>query len=200
MIVVGEPKDAEAALLLLHGRGATAEDILSLADHLPVGNMLAAAPQADGRQWYPDRFMVERERNEPYLSESLSVVESSFGELASVVGPERVAICGFSQGACLALEFAARQRRRIGGVCALAGGLVGAELPEYPGSLDGTPVFIGVGDRDHHIPVERSRESAAVMERLGANVTFRIYPGVPHTIVDDEIAWLSELLARLRAP
>lgn len=185
------PSSARAAVILIHGRGASADDILSLSDHLTGGDDVAFfAPQARGGVWYPERFLVPTVRNEPHLSSALSVVGGLVEDLASAGVPaERVVVAGFSQGACLALEWTARSGRRTGGAFGFSGGLIGtdAEIEARTGTLDGTPVFLGCSDVDFHIPVERVNASARILSALGATVTERIYPGLGHTIVMDEI-------------
>lgn len=184
------PERAKAAMMMIHGRGASARDILGLADAFDQPDFLYVAPQAAGNTWYPHSFLMPLEMNEPYLSSALRTVGQVVDSLAAQgFGAERVILLGFSQGACLASEYAARNARRYGGIAVLSGGLIGAEgTPrEYPGSLDGTPAFFGCSDVDFHIPKERVQESAAIYERLGAAVTLRLYAGMGHTVNDDEI-------------
>lgn len=188
---VGDLSSAAAALILLHGRGGGASDMLMLAqsllpDALKTGRLALIAPQADSSTWYPQRFILPRTANEPYLSAALARVDALVRETAAVLPLEKIALLGFSQGACLALEYAASTPRRYGAVFGLSGGLIGETLPEYSGSLDGTPVFLGCSDVDFHIPVERVHESAAVFKRLNAAVDARIYPNLGHTINQDE--------------
>jgi phospholipase/carboxylesterase len=189
---------ARAAVVLLHGRGGMAEDILTLADALAVPDLAYLAPQAPGNTWYPLSFLAPIERNEPALSRALATVGAVVGTVAqqSGVPAERVVLVGFSQGGCLALEYAARNAQRYGGVVGLSAGLIGppGSPREYPGSLAGTPVFLGCSDVDAHIPVWRVRESTQVLRGLGAEVTERIYPGMGHLISDDEIAHVRQVL------
>ena len=182
---------ARAAMIMVHGRGASAADILSLAEIFQRNDIIYLAPQAADSTWYPYRFFEPVGRNEPYLSSALRVI----GGLLRWLGernmpPEKVVILGFSQGACLALEFAAREPRRYGGVIGFSGGLIGANVvpAAYSGFLNATPVLIGCGDTDPHIPLARVRETTEVMRALGAAVTERIYPGLGHTINEDEIS------------
>ncbi len=197
---------ARAAVIFVHGRGATAESILPLADEIaPDGEQQIAflAPQAPGNAWYPYPFMAPIAQNEPYLSNALQTLANLFDELEKTgLPPERVALVGFSQGACLSLEYVARHARRYGGVAGLSGGLIGPPgVPrDYPGQLAGTPVFLGCSDVDPHIPEERVLESAQVLERMGAQVTVRIYPGMGHTINEDEINFLRDLIINLNEP
>ena len=187
----GVPLDeAKAAVLLLHGRGDSSRGILDLADVLDVPGTAYAAPEAEGNSWYPQSFLVPLARNEPQLSAALQAVDDALSEFTTVIPHENIVLLGFSQGACLALEFAARNARRYGGVVALSGGLIGPEgTPrDYPGSLAGTPVFLGCSDVDAHIPEARVRESAEVMDKLGGVVDLRIYPGMGHTVDEDEIS------------
>lgn len=194
------PDEAAAAVILIHGRGANAPDILSLADPLGGKTVAYVAPEATGNVWYPERFLVPTAANEPHLSSALGVVEDlAKGLVEAGVPYERLAIAGFSQGACLALEFAARHPRRYGAVIGFSGGLIGsdAEIERRVGDLEGTPVFLGCSDVDFHIPVERVHASARILSALGGAVTERIYPGMGHTINDDEIAFAAAMIARL---
>ena len=203
LLTAGAPLErAPAAVVMIHGRGASADDILALAEELDRPDLAYLAPQAAGNTWYPFRFLEPIARNEPYLSSALGVVGAVVARAGTAgIPPERVVLLGFSQGACLALEYAARHARRYGGVVGLSGGLIGPDgTPrDYPGSLAGTPVFLGCSDVDPHIPVERVHESAAVLRRLGGAVDARIYPGLGHTVNRDELAAVRELLAPLAA-
>ena len=196
-----ELEEAESAVVLIHGRGDSAQGILALAPELQAPRTAFLAPQAVGFSWYPYSFLSEVELNEPWLSSALDRVEAAVTAVSTVIPKERVVLMGFSQGACLALEFAARNTRRYGGVVAFSGGLIGPDgTPrDYPGSLEGTPVFLGCSDVDAHIPVSRVHESAHVLEGLGGMVDERIYPGMGHTINGEEIAWASKLLTSLSA-
>jgi predicted esterase len=187
----GEPLEAaRAAMVLLHGRGASAADILTLVPELDEGGFAYLAPQAEGGSWYPFSFLAPLDQNEPYLTWSLEAIGALLAQIGQHIPPERTILLGFSQGACLALEFAARHARRYGGVVGLSGGLIGPDgTPRtYSGALGGTPVFLGCSDVDPHIPAARVRESAEVLRRLGGVVTARLYPSMNHTINQDEIA------------
>jgi phospholipase/carboxylesterase len=191
---------AQAVVVMLHGRGASAQNMLSLADAFAQPDIAYLAPQAPDSTWYPYSFLAPVAQNEPALSRSLSTVGSSLGILADQgFGPERVVLMGFSQGGCLALEYAARNARRYGGLAGLSAGLIGppGTPRNYPGSLSGTPVFIGCSDSDAHIPLARVHESTQVLRRLGGDVTERIYPGMGHTINDDEVKQIRRMLAGL---
>ena len=195
--------DAKAALILVHGRGATAESMMPLADAFGCSDIAYLAAQAAGYTWYPYTFMAPMEINEPGLSSALGVIGALVDRLgAEGFAPERIGILGFSQGACLATEFAARNARRYGCIVGLSGGLIGppGTPRNYPGSLDGTPVFLGCSDIDPHIPLERVQESAAVLSALGGVVDERIYPGMGHTVNDDEVAAVQNLLGQLVRP
>ena len=205
----GSPLDrARAAVILVHGRGASAESILPLGEEIDVDGVAYLAPQAGGNTWYPNSFLAPIERNEPGLSSGLQAIDDVRRRIEEARIPaERTIVMGFSQGACLGLEFVARNPRRYGGAVALSGGLIGtrsredAEPPddklfEYEGSLDGTPVFIGCSDVDAHIPVQRVHRSAEVLEELGGDVTKRIYEGMGHTINRDEIGFVRDIVAR----
>lgn len=194
--------EAHAAVIMLHGRGATTESILSLVPELEHPEIAYLAPQAAGYTWYPFSFLEPLERNEPYLSSALGVVKHLIGRInAAGVPTSRIMLLGFSQGACLALEFAARNAARYGGVIGLSGGVIGpAGIPrDYPGSLGGSPVFLGCSDTDFHVPKARVDESADVFSRLGGAVTKRIYPNMGHTINDDEIAFVKTMLETVSA-
>lgn len=193
-------EEADSAIIALHGRGADAADIVNLAGEVAPPGVVILAPNAEGQTWYPYRFIEPIERNEPWLSSALDLVGRIVGRLAeSGIPAERVALLGFSQGACLALEYAARHPQRYGAVVAFSGGLIGppGTVFNYPGSLDGTPVFLGCSDVDAHIPVNRVEESAQAMSDLGAAVDLRIYPGLGHTVNGDEIQAARTLLAPL---
>jgi phospholipase/carboxylesterase len=194
---------ARAAMVLVHGRGASAESMLSLADAFAAPDMAYIAPQAPSGSWYPYSFMAPTMLNEPYLSNALSTLANVVDDLGQQGIPaERIVLLGFSQGACLALEFAARNARRYGGVVGLSGGLIGPEgTPrDYTGALAGTPVFLGCSDVDSHIPLARVHESTNVLRALGGNVTEKIYPGMGHTVVQDEIDHVENILRRVEAP
>jgi predicted esterase len=191
------PAAARAATILIHGRGASAEAILTLSRELDVDDVAFVAPQAAGGTWYPYSFLAPLDQNEPGLGSVLRVVTRLITELNSQGMPsDRIVLLGFSQGACVVQEFAARHARRYGGVVGLSGGVIGppGTPRDYPGSLDGTPVFLGCSDVDPHIPVERVRESAEVFIRLGASVDARIYPGMPHTVNEDELEAVTALI------
>jgi predicted esterase len=189
---------AQAAMILIHGRGATAESILDLAAAVNRTGFAYLAPQAAGNTWYPNSFLAPIAGNEPGLSSGLAVIGDLLAHVAEAgLPPERTILLGFSQGACLTLEYVARQVRRYGGVAGLSGGLIGPDgTPrDYAGSLAGTPIFLGCSDVDFHIPKERVEESAAVLRRLGADVTMRLYPNMGHTINADELAAVRALMA-----
>lgn len=187
----GKPlNEAKAAMILVHGRGATAVSILELADHLHHPDFAYLAPQAEGNVWYPYSFLAPMAQNEPGLSSGLQAISDLVSQVeASGIPAERIILAGFSQGACLASEYVARNARRYGGLLAFSGGVIGppGTPREYTGSLDGTPVFLGCSDVDFHIPLERVEETAVVFTNLGATVNKQIYPGMDHTIVQDEI-------------
>lgn len=208
--------DARAVLVLVHGRGASPESILPLlaaaSDGQPWADHVAAlAPTAAGGAWYPSSFLAPTTANEPGLSSGLAAITQAIAVIEAVGVPrERIVVGGFSQGACLASEWAARNAAGgpLGGVVVLSGGLIGRDGDTgqppphdkafaYDGDLGGTPVFLGCSDVDGHIPVERVFDSAEAFEALGAEVTTRIYPGMGHLINDDEIGWLRDRLAEL---
>lgn len=208
--ISGPPLDsAGGVVILVHGRGDSAEGIMGLAEVFDQPKLAYLAPQARGYQWYPNSFLAPLNANEPYLTSALASVEALVRRAGEAgFGAERIVIAGFSQGACLASEYVARNARRFGGLMAFSGGLIGSgetpgSLPpddktfEYPGDLAGTPVLIGCSDVDPHIPVGRVRKTAEVLEHLGAVVTMKIYPGMGHTINQDEVDAAKDLLAQL---
>lgn len=191
------PSAARLTLILVHGRGASAEDVLSLAAEFGTTDVAYLAPQAADHTWYPYPFLSPIRDNEPGISSGLGVIAGIIGELAAQqIPPARIGLLGFSQGACLSLEFAARHAQRYAAIVGLSGGLIGppGTPRNYPGSLGGTPVFLGCSDSDAHIPLARVQESAEVCRRLGGAVDERIYPRLGHTVNQDEIAAVSALL------
>ncbi len=190
-------EEAHAALILLHGRGATAEDILSLSAHLTQPGLAYLAPQAEGYTWYPNRFIFPVEQNEPYLSSALDLVARLVEHVeAAGLSTEKIFLGGFSQGACLASEFVIRNPKRYGGLLVFSGGYIGPlNQPREPqGDLNGTPVFLGCSDIDPHIPLQRVKETSTLLEAMHARVTERIYPGMGHTINDEEIQLANTLI------
>ncbi|MFN3649453.1 MAG: alpha/beta hydrolase [Armatimonadota bacterium] len=197
------PEQADATLVLVHGRGAPARGMLGLYDDLALPNAAAVAPQAAGHTWYPLSFLAPLESNQPFLDSALRRLEGVVTDLlARGIPEERIALLGFSQGACLTAELAARHPRRYGAVMILTGGLIGppGTPRDYPGSLAGTPVFLGAGDPDPHVPFERVRETAEVFTRMGAAVDLRRYPGLPHSVNEDELEACRSLLRRVSVP
>ena len=193
-----DPARARLTMILVHGRNAAAENILDVGRRLQIDDIAYAAPEAAGHTWYPHSFLAPIADNEPSLSSALGVLEELVGSLeARGIPGARIGLLGFSQGACLALEFAARHARRYAAVVGLSGGLIGppGTPRDYQGSLAGTPVLLACSDTDPHIPLERVYESAAVFRRLGATVLKIVYPHMAHTIVDDEIERVRGLLA-----
>ena len=200
---------ARVAMILVHGRGADAQSMIPLADELAQPDAAYLAPQAAGNTWYPHSFLAPIEQNEPGLSSGLQAIDDVRRQIeAAGISADRTVVLGFSQGACLGLEYVARNPRLYGGVVAFSGGLIGngrrsdAEPPDdklfdYDGSLRGTPVFLGCSDIDSHIPIQRVRQSAEVMEGLNGSVTTKIYAGMGHTINQDEISFVRRLLAEL---
>jgi predicted esterase len=202
VLLAGAPPDhASTGMVMVHGRGATAEDILALADVLPREGMLYAAPRAAGQTWYPNRFLAPLESNEPWLSSALDVLDDLIGHVVRAgVSLDRTVLLGFSQGACLALEYAVRHPRRYGGIVGLSGGLIGPPGTAWfhdGGTLDDTPVFLGCSDVDPHIPAARVTETADVLRRMRASVEAVLYPGMGHTVSADEIGRVRVLLSRL---
>ena len=204
-------EEACAAVILLHGRGASPHDILRLADVLAIGDVAYVAPEASNNTWYPHSFLAPLAQNEPWLSAAIEAVRRACEEVVQAGIPKtRLFLAGFSQGACLSLEYAARRPARYAGVIGFSGGLIGigeipgAQSPDdkvfvYDGRLDGTHVFLGCSDFDPHIPVERVHQTDEAFRRMGATVTKRIYPGMPHTIIDDEIEFAREMIQSVLA-
>ena len=182
---------ATRALIMVHGRGASAEDILSLADHLPVKGYALLAPEATGHSWYPYSFLAPPAQNQPWLGSALDLLGTVVDDIvAAGIAKEKIFFLGFSQGACLTLEFAARKAARYGGVAAFTGGLIGDKIytENYKGDFGGMPVFIGTGDHDPHVPLQRVEATTALLRGMHADVTERVYPGRPHTILSEEVA------------
>ncbi len=189
--------DAKAAVIMLHGRGATAQSMLMLADEFDQPDVGYWAPQAYNHTWYPYSFLAELEKNQPGLSGGLQVIYDLIEQLVDEgISRKKIIVLGFSQGACLAAEFAARHPQKPGGVMALSGGLIGPEVNprNYTGDLDKTPVFLGCSDRDPHIPQKRVDETEHIFELLNADVTKKIYPNMGHTVNMDEIKYITNLL------
>ncbi|MBL1214229.1 MAG: phospholipase [Ignavibacteriae bacterium] len=183
-------KETEKVLIMIHGRGANARDILGLATYLNVSEYALMAPEATNHTWYPYSFMAKPEQNEPWLSSALDLLKEVVDEVTKEgITTENIFFLGFSQGACLALEFVARYAKQMGGVVAFTGGLIGDKINEenYSGNFNGTPIFIGTGNPDAHVPLERVKESAGILEKMNAKVHLQVYEGRTHTVSPDEI-------------
>lgn len=197
------PQSADAAVVLVHGRGATADGMLRMASEIAVEGAPVSflAPQAHGGSWYPRSFLAPVADNEPHLTSALELLSGIVEDLDGAgVPPDRTVLLGFSQGACLALEFVARRGGRHGGVLGFSGGLIGPEVERERygrAAMEGTTVFLGCSDRDPHVPVERVRATAEVFRGMEAEVTERIYEGMPHTVNEDELRFARELLGDL---
>jgi predicted esterase len=190
-------EEASVAMILIHGRGATAEDILSLSTHLDYPGVVYLAPQAEDYTWYPNRFIFPVEQNEPYLSAALAKVDGLVKQVeARGIPTEKIFIGGFSQGACLASEYVIRNPKNYGGLLAFSGGYIGQMgLTRKPvGDLGGMPAFLGCSDTDPHIPLQRVQETTSLLKAMGADVTERIYPNMDHTINDDELELARKLI------
>jgi len=202
-LTAGTPlSEASAAAVLVHGRGATARSIVQMAAEFQREGLALLAPQAARNTWYPNSFLAPVEQNEPGRTSGLQAVDDAVTEATQAGIPaDRVLVLGFSQGACLASEFVARNPRRYGGLVALSGGLIGESIDEdeYEGDLESTPVFVGCSDVDPHIPIERVYETTRVFERLNGDVEERIYEGMGHGVNQDELDYVSSLVTDLRA-
>lgn len=191
---------ASGALIMIHGRGATAESIIMLAEEFGDHNLHIVAPQASQFQWYPNSFLAPTQQNEPGLSSGLQAIHTIIAELEEKgIKKEKTILLGFSQGACLASEYVARHPAKYGGLIVFSGGLIGDSISaeNYSGSLEQTPVFMGCSDIDHHIPEERVHDSAEILESLGASLTRKIYPGMGHTVNEDEIKHATEIITSI---
>lgn len=184
--------DAEKAVIMIHGRGASAQSILQLSEKLPEAAYLA--PQAANRTWYPHSFLEPTEKNQPHLDSALEKIDELVEECSSEVGKKNVVLLGFSQGACLASEYAARNPTRYGGLIAFSGGLIGEDVGEFSGDMEETPVFIGCAENDPHIPKSRVDETEEVFQELNADVEKYIFDGSHHGIVDYEVRRANEII------
>lgn len=194
------PKEAGSALVMLHGRGSTAGNIISLAKEFTLDDFAIYAPQANNNSWYPYSFMAPVQQNEPALSSALQVIDEVVEQItADGISTKNIYFMGFSQGACLTLEYIARNAKAYGGAVAFTGGLVGEhlELSNYKGNFDGTPILISTGDPDPHVPLSRVNESAEVLQELNANVTVKVFNGRPHTIIRQEIELAKQLVFKV---
>jgi predicted esterase len=193
--------EAQAAAILIHGRGSSAEDIMRLVPSIDPGGVAYLAPQAASNSWYPHRFLAPVTQNEPYLSSALAVIDALLDEItAAGIGAAKTLLLGFSQGACLALEAAARGGRRLGAVAGLSGALIGpidATRSPLAATVSGLPVFLGCGDVDDHIPLSHLNHTASLFREAGATVDLRVYQGMPHTINRDEVEAVRQQLAVL---
>lgn len=190
-------KDAKRALILLHGRGASPEDILQLTNYLNVEEYVVLAPHATNHTWYPYSFLVPESQNEPWLSSAVSLLNEIVADLnAAGIPNNQIYFAGFSQGACLSLEFITRNAQRWGGVAAFSGGLIGEKInrQKYNGDFNGTPIFIGTSNPDPHIPVARVQETTTLLESMNASVVEKIYPNMGHTISEDEIDKANQII------
>ncbi len=201
VLMAGEPlAQAKAAMIMVHGRGASAEDILSLTEEFEREGFAFLAPQAANHTWYPYSFLAPLTNNEPWLSSALAVLETTLAQVqAAGIAAEKTILFGFSQGACLSVEFAARHAQCYGGVAVLSGALIGPDNTprDYAGNLAGTPIFLGCSDVDFHIPKERVVYSAELLQRLGATVTARLYPNMGHTVNEDELQAVRHMMQML---
>ncbi|RDC66482.1 alpha/beta hydrolase [Adhaeribacter pallidiroseus] len=198
-ITAGKPiEETNKAILFIHGRGASAESILTLSEHLDVADFSLFAPQATNNSWYPYSFMAPEVQNQPALDSAIEILQELLDSiLAQGVKSENIYLLGFSQGACLTAEFATRNAQRYGGLIIFTGGLIGQEIntSRYTGDFAGTPVLITTGDPDPHVPVSRVNETIKIMEEKGAKIISKIYPRRPHTILPEEIEFAKSILS-----
>lgn len=194
----GLPLDkADKALIMIHGRGASASDILSVASHLNVADFTLLAPQATNHTWYPTSFVAPVEQNEPWLTSALEIIgETVQNAVDAGIKTEHIYFFGFSQGACLTLEFLARNARRYGGATAIIGGLIGEQIARdnYTGDFQQTPVFIGTSNPDAHVPVARVYATQEILNEMQADVTVKVYDNFGHSINQDEIDWANKIV------
>jgi len=192
-------KSAAKAILMVHGRGATADDILSLAPHLPLHEFAIIAPQATNFSWYPNSFLAQPQLNEPWLSSAINLLSEASSVIeAAGISSEHTYFLGFSQGACLSLEYVTRNAKQYGGVIAFTGGLIGDQIYEerYTGDFHATPVFIGSSNPDPHVPVDRVKATTTLLRKMNANVTEKIYESMGHTVNEDEIGEAIKILQK----
>ncbi|MHB8207426.1 alpha/beta hydrolase [Mucilaginibacter sp.] len=198
IITAGTPlAQAKGALVMLHGRGSTARNIISLAADFNLSEFAIVAPQATNQSWYPYSFMAPVEENQPALDSALEVIGQAVADIiAAGIPADKIYFAGFSQGACLTLEYIARNAQRFGGAVAFTGGLIGEELllSNYKGDFANTPILITTGDPDPHVPLSRVEESVSILKNLGAEVTLKVFKGRPHTILSEEIELTNQLV------
>lgn len=192
--------EAKIAMILIHGRGASAQSMLMFADEFNQEDIHYRAIQAKGHTWYPRSFMAPKEMNQPGIKSGLQAIYDQIADLNNKgITTNKIVLLGFSQGACLTTEFAARHPQRYGGIIGFSGGLIGENIntQNYQGSMEQTPVFLGCSDRDPHIPQERVDLTEKVFGKIGANITKKIYVGMGHTVNQDEIDHVNQLLSSL---
>ena len=197
VIYAGNQTNPGKALIMLHGRGSGADDILSLADQLQINEFLLIAPQATNHSWYPNSFLAPLLANEPALSSSIALINKLISDtIKKGIDKENIFFLGFSQGACLALEYSARHAARYGGIVAFTGGLIGEKIhtENYKGNFQGTPVFIGSANNDVHVPVQRVYETGNILKNMGADLTEKIYYNMGHTINQDELDQVNNII------
>jgi phospholipase/carboxylesterase len=198
-----EVNDAKKALIMIHGRGADAGDILGLSKYFNIPEFALVAPEATNNTWYPQSFMAPAALNEPWLTSALELVDLTVREIVSAgIDKTSIYFLGFSQGACLTLEYVARNATRYGGIVAFTGGLIGDKIynENYKGDFGGTPVFIGTSDPDPHVPVQRVYATSNILTDMGATVTHKVYPNMGHTISNDEITQANNLVFKTDKP
>lgn len=188
---------AKKALVMIHGRGGSAEDILGLSQYLNVNDFALLAPQATNQTWYPYSFIAPVEQNEPWLGSAINIVEKTVQEVVNAgISPANIYFFGFSQGACLTLEFLARNAKQYGGAAAIIGGLIGEKInrSNYKGDFEQTPVFIGTSNPDFHVPIERVYATENILKEMNAGVTLKVYDNFGHSINQDEIEWANKIV------
>lgn len=198
VITAGVPlAEAKKVLIMIHGRGAGAEDILSISNYLNTDGFAFVAPQAAGNTWYPLSFLAKPEDNEPFLTNSINTISNIISGLEEQgITKDKMYFLGFSQGACVAAEYTTRNAARYGGIVIFTGAVIGDKIykENYSGNFNGTPVFIGTSNPDFHVPVERVNDTASLLKEMGANVTVKVYDNMPHTISQDEITLANQLI------
>lgn len=196
--IAGKPlNEAKMALIMLHGRGSTAENILSISEHFNVDEFALMAPQATNNTWYPQSFMAKEEENQPWLNSALETIHQTVERLnKNGIQSENIYFFGFSQGACLTLEYLARNAQKYAGAVAIIGGLIGEKIirENYNGNFENTSIFIGTSNPDFHVPIERVYATENILKEMNAQIHLKVYDNFPHTIHQDQIDIANKLI------